>query len=478
MVTSICVVACTLALGQPLDRAEWLLAPQLAPGMELIYLGTYTEEALVPNVQYQRTYRLETILFVMEQAGRKNDVAFMTTLGLRDAQRNKAPPGKDSPSKDSPSSVRLELATIDAQGRVRGTPDVSLLVPIAGPPSIECGCLVEAPLAKMSRHQFWEVNEEGRPPRTWQVAGLEVCNGVTCIKLLGSQQSDDWEQPRADRTAWRRKDTLWLSPQIGVAQRVERVIERRDPARRDPTHRSTVRYDLESRLKYPGRLFEDRRNEILKAKRFYDDARPLLAQPALYRQQIDPFARKISLYLDSQAPTPYRKAILCLVSRLDSARRGDTSGEVGGEDPLPKGAVAIGHKVPDFVTTDLTGKDSARLSRFLGRPVLVFFYNPTTETGKDVLRFARNLAAKHGNNLGIMAMAVTGDVELVRKQHIDLQLPFPILDGRGLHLTFGVDATPRLVLIDGAGVVRLAGTGWGFQVSQEITKELNRCLLK
>jgi hypothetical protein len=308
--------------------------------------------------------------------------------------------------------------------------------------------------------------------------GTESCNGITCIKLSGTQQSDDWDHPRADHTAWRRRDTIWLLPQLGLAQKVERTIERRDPARRDPTHRTVVRYELDSRLKYPGRLLEDRRQEILKAKKFQEDARPLLAQPAQYRPQIDNLLRKIAYYLENQAPTPYRKAVANLQSHLESARKGEVPPQSTQEEPAFSTAVAIGQRVPDFVVTDLTGKESARLARMLGRPVFVFFYNPATEIGTDLLRFAEDLHQKHGDNINIMAMAVTSDLGLARKQHGDMKLSFAILEGKGLSLMFGVDATPRLAVLDGEGVLRFAVTGWGTQTPGEIRTELDRCLRK
>jgi hypothetical protein len=111
-----------------------------------------------------------------------------------------------------------------------------------------------------------------------------------------------------------------------------------------------------------------------------------------------------------------------------------------------------------------------------GRPVLVFFYNPASGTGKEVLHFAMELHQKHGDHLGIMAMAVTNDPEVARKQHADWRLPFAVLDGKGLHVTFGVDSTPRLVVLDGEGTLRYATTGWGIQTPKEISEELSRCL--
>ena len=471
MVASLCLITCALAVGQPADRSEWLLTPQLLPGMELVYSGTYAEEALMPNVQYTRHYRLDTVLFVLDGSNRNWDVAFMTSLSLKEPNRGAKPEAKEIPA-----SVRLEVAGLDGQGKLRSA--TSLVAPLMGPPTLECGVVLEAPITKVGRNQFWEVNEEGRPPRTWQVMGAEPCGGVTCIKLTGNQQSDDWDRPRADHTAWRRRDTVWLMPQLGVAQKVERVIERREPARRDPTQRTVLRYELESKLRYPGRLLEDRKQEILKAKKFQEDGRLLLAQPAQYRPQIEALLKRIAYYQDNNTPTPYRRALTALVTQLENARRGDTQPAHFDEEPRLATAVTLGQRVPDFVVTDLTGKDSARFSRFLGRPVLVFFYNPTTESGKDVLRFAQSLHQRHGDNLGLMAMAVTHDPDVARKQHAELKLPFTVLDGQGLHLTFGVEATPRLVVLDREGIVRGTFTGWGVQTPHEITEELKRCLPK
>ncbi len=138
-------------------------------------------------------------------------------------------------------------------------------------------------------------------------------------------------------------------------------------------------------------------------------------------------------------------------------------------------AIEPGQRVPDFVVSSLTERESARLDRLLGRPILVVFYNPQTPMGKEVMLFAKRLAEAPGSRVAILAMAVTADAEAARKQHHDLRLPFPILDGQGMRLTFGVEATPRLVLLDGDGVVRAAMTGWGYQTPGEIVEVLKRC---
>jgi hypothetical protein len=469
MITSLCLFTCVFAAGQPALAPASTLAPQLFSGLELVYSGSYTEENLVPNVQHQKTYRLDATMFVLESHPDHWDVAFLTALSLRagrDAKANKAT--------GEPSSVRLELAQIDRKGRLKGTSGVNLALPLDGPPTVETGAIVEFPGLAVTRERPWYIAEAGRPPQTWELAGSEHCNGSVCLKIVGRQQSDDWDRPRSDQTAWRRRDTLWIAPQLGVAYRVERIIERREPARRDPSYRLQVRYELDTRLRYPGDLFEYRASEIAKAMKFRADAALLWNQPAQHEGQIDALLKKIALHVQTRPePTPYRKAVLSVQARLEKARRGETVADVPADEPAaPIPVVRVGQRAPDFVAADLIAKQSVRLYRQLGKPVLIVFVNPATLTGTQVLEFAQTIQEKYRPNLAIVAMAVTEDAALAVRRHAELKLSFSLLDGRGMHGTFGVEATPRLILLDGDGIVRGACTGWGFHVPREIENEL------
>jgi peroxiredoxin len=466
VVTSFCLLTCGLALGQPLERPEWQLAPHLFPGLELVYSGSFSEEALIPGVKFERTYRLDSTLFVLESKQDGWQTAFLTAMSLRGP--------KDGPT--PPTSVRLEIGNVNKKGRIKGK--VNLGIPLAGPPTIESGAIVELPAIPVRSNNPWFTTEEGRPPWRWEILGTAMCNGTSCLKLSGEQLSEDWDRPRADQTAWRRRDTIWLAPQLGIAYRVERVIERRDPARRDPTHRLTVRYDLESRIKYPGKFFEDRQNEIEKALKFREEAETLLSQPGPNPLQIEALQNRIARHLET-GPTPYRLAITHLQTRLESARRGELNPtQVHEEEPLTMPATKVGDRVPDFLCTDLTTKESVRLYRKLGKPILIAFYNPATETGKQVLDFCQGMSNRYPKNLTILPMAVTDDPALACRQHAERKLPFPILDGRGLHRTFGVDATPRFVVLDKDGILRTACTGWSPENTREIGNEIRGCFEK
>jgi peroxiredoxin len=470
MTTSILLLSCALIMGQATDRTEWQLSPQLSPGLELTYTGEYLEESLIPNVQHQRVYRIETNVLILETGVKDWQASIMTGVSLRDGR-------KPLDKKDGPLSVRVEMARIDLQGRVRQGDKKILEIPRKGPPTLETGFVVPAPLLKLKRGSTWDVGEDGQPAQRWQIVGTESCAGVTCIKIVGVQQSADWGRTRADQCAWQRRDTIWLHPQLNVAQKVERIIEHCAPARDVPTHRTIVRYDLQSRPRYPNFAFEERKKEAVKACKFSDVAQPLLKQPAANRIQIDSLLRQVVYHLDHQPETqatPYRKAIVHIKTMLEKAQKGEVPVPSQAEEPpvLSSKAVAIGERVPDCAISSLTDEKITRLKNMHGKPIVIFFYNPATPLGKEILGYAKRLSENQAGQLGIMALAVTSDEELARNQHKEMRLTFPILDGSGLRLLFGADQTPRFVVIDCDGLVRFAQTGWGVHTSIEIEEAI------
>jgi hypothetical protein len=468
MVANLCLWTCLLTAGQLADRGDWLLAPQLAPGLELVYRGTFAEKSLTPEAHFESTFRLESTLLVLDASPQHWQVAFVTSLGQRDARAR--------PGEQRPASVHLEVADVDRQGRLAVAPEVAA-VPLEGPPTFEGGAFVEVPLRRVGAGCSWDVEEAGRPPRTWRVVGTEVVRGTACVKLVGEQKSLDWGRPRADSTAWSRHDIIWLAPQTGLAYRVEREIQLRDPAHTQPTYQSVTRYELDSRVTYVSSMFEDRRREVLQGRRFAEEAAPLLTQPGLYASRLEALLRKIE-YFVKQSPgvPPYRQALLRVQHRVEAARRGELSPGAAPEPAAPA-AAAPGKQAPDFVVTDLVSRQSLRLAQLLGRPVLLVFYSPERESGRQVLEYALELN-KAQPGLAVLALAMSDDDALVRRQHTELHLPFPIANGRGLHGAYGVSGTPRLVLLDSQGMVRAALTGWGPQTPGEIRAELGKVVPK
>jgi peroxiredoxin len=458
-----------LVAGQAADRppatrgGDWLVMMRLNRGQELVYRGTYTEESSGGRVQFSRAGRLESRVFVLDAQARGSEVAFLTVFKPREPQA----------AGTAPHSVRLERATVDLQGKLTPAAGPSPIVPLDGMPSWECGAFLEIPKGRLTADQTWEIAEEGRPARVWRVAGTETVNGTSCVKLIGVQQTEDWEKSRAERAAWRRQDTVWLAPRVGYAYRVERVIEKRGPAQR-----SVLRYELESSLQYPGQLFDDRKQEIVQAANFQEAAAPLLPAPAKFGSQLEALNNKIGHYIENQLATPYREAVLLVKRRVEAARRGETPPATLSESaPASTPAVAnVGADAPDFAAPDLIDGGSVRLGRFAGRPTLFVFYHPTSPTAGDLLRFAQRVSNTFPKSVTVVGMSVSEDAALVRRQRADLGLTFPVLNGSGLRISYAVETTPKIVLIDASGIIRGAYLGWGRETPGEVMEELRRWL--
>jgi peroxiredoxin len=473
MEATLCLLSCALlAAQQPTARPEWQLGPRLNKGQELLYRGSFDEEVLSPGVQFKRSYRLENRVFVLSTPATGMDVAFLTVFKQKSAQPVR---GEDS----APSSVRLELARVDLQGKVTAEPGVLLTLPLQGPATLERGAFVEIPRGRVRADETWETNEANRPPCVWKVQGSENIAGTSCVKVEGVQKSDDWDHPRADSTAWRRRETVWISSKLGVAFRVERILDRREPARQEPTQRSVLRFELESTLQYPGQLFQDRQREILQARAFTDTVLPLLPNPAKYGPRtFDNVEAKIKYHLENQPPTPYREAIVQVRRRVEAARRGEPAPALPQDEPAAVTVATLGEKAPDFVTSDLLTRESARLRRFLGKPIVMVFYSPTNSFVEEVLHFAQNVREAHRDTVVVLGFAISDDTALVRKQHEDMHLSFPILSGKGLRLTYSVEDTPKLMVLDPAGVLRASFAGWGPETPVGVREEIKRWLQK
>lgn len=470
MVATICLIACSLTSAQAAGT-NWLLTPRLNRALELVYRGSYTEEASGQAVQFTRHYRIESRIFVVDSTPLGADLMLFTVLKTR------TPLGADA-KETAATSVRLEPARLNARGRLATPSGAALLTPLIGPPTLELGALVEVPPGKVKLDETWEVHEEGRPPVTWMSVGVETINGTSCMKLAALQQSEDWQHPRADHTAWRRQDFVWLAPRQGIAQRVERIIEQREPARREPSQRSVVRYELESSLVYPNQLYEDRTREIQQFRTLSESAADVLREPGKFGPAAsDGLITRINRYMESHPPTPYREALVHLKRRLEAAKKGQATVADVVDRQEVIAVATLGKPAPDFVMPGLVTKDSIRLRRLLGKPVVLVFYNPSSHLAEELLRFAQRLYEAH-REVMVLGLAYSDDTDFIVKQYTDLKLSFPLLPGKGLRLTYGLEATPKLVVIDAEGLVRGAYVGWGPEIPLAISDEIKRLKLK
>lgn len=480
MLATFCLLGLVLGTSQTVPRpapvagssvrADWVLTPRLNRGQELVYRGTFSEEA-GSRVQNQHAYRFEVRYFVLDVQPKGTDLAVLTTLHDRHATSTV----RDSAAR----AARLERIRLDLSGHVSAEAAVSLRVPSEGAPTVEVGPFLVLPRSRPSAGQGWETNEQGRPLMAWRVAGSETAAGQPCVKVVGLQQTDDWDRPRADRPSWRRVETVWISPRTGIAARVERTIEQREPARREIARKSVLRYELDGDLSYPDRLANDRRQEIQQTFAFRDAARPMLSEPGKYGKQLVTLQKRIAAHVESHPPTPYREAVLAVRRQVETAARGEVVVVAGvhHEASRPHSAtVTVGEQAPDFVATEITGEGLSRLGKWKGRAVLLVFYHPTSFTAPEVLTFSQEINTSLGRHVQVVGMSVSDDAPSVLKQRDAMKLTFPILHGSGMRTSYGIDSTPRIVLIDRDGVVRGTYSGWGRETAAEVLDEVRRWL--
>lgn len=471
MGTALYLLIGSLATAQPNPAdMEWPLAVHLERGQELVYRGHYTEETGNGNVQFNRAYRLENRVFVLDGGSDEMQVAFLTLWRGRPGSADRDP---------ELSAVRLELATLSNHGQLKPHSKRSLVAALDGPPTVECGTFLSLPKNRIGLQQAWTETEDDRPTRTWKIIAVEPVGNTRCLKIVGTQASEEWKLPRADRAGWQRTDTVWLNPSTGYAHKVERVVERRDPARRDPNHKTILRYELESTLQYPGQLFEDRKREITQAHTLYETVSEYLPRAGqVGPRPFDVLLARTQHFLEQYPPTPYREALQQVKRLAEAGKRGESPPALPAAEPIQLVAhvISAGKPAPDFLAKDFVTQDSTRLKHWLGRPVLLIFFNPRSGSADELLRFAQKLDDKLRDQVHVLTLAVSDDAQFVLQQRERLKLYVPVLSGMGLRLSYAVEATPKLVILDAAGVVQSSYLGWGPETPASVLADLNRCL--
>lgn len=439
-------------------------------GQELVYRGIFLEEANSSRVQFQRSYRVECRALSLGSDDNGLEIATLTTLRQRSSPALLPTVSKEPP----PSHIRLEILKSNTRGK--WIPQANQeLIPLEGPPTLECAFLVEIPKSRLTEKDTWETSEDGRPVRIWTVSGSEMIQGVKCLKLVGVQQTEDWEKTRADCNAWRRTDTIWFNPQLGLPQRFERVIELKDAAHNQPSQKSTMRCELETSLFYPGQLFEDRKKEITLARNYREGGLPYLEDAGRYAKQIIALNKRVESQMELQTQTPYRDAISQTRKMLDQAIKGEASEH--GLIPVSTAGLKVaqvGSKAPDFVAQDLMKLESVRLNRLQGKPILMVFFNPKSPLIGDLLAFAQGIQNTFGSQVNVLGMSVIEDTELIQKVMGAGKFKFTVLNGSGLRTSYNLEATPKIVLVDSQGTVRLSCLGWGEETQQEIRREVQK----
>jgi peroxiredoxin len=469
----------------PSPPGDAVPVPKLDKGLEITWRGTFSEAILRPNVRAFRSYEVETRLFVWDASPKGADAALLTSIKLKPDIKPAVPPS---------AIVRLELVRIDPHGKIsmlnadafteapdkRKSSGLPLLF-MEGLPTFEPNLFVEFPTSTMKIHQAWDVAEDKRPNHTFRIDGFESVKGARSCRVIATQQTEDWENPHIDQTAWRRVDTISISCKYGYCGRLERSIEKRDPQSGQVGFRSKLACEQVGIMRYPDRFGDDRREEIMAAAQFATFFEQSIREPS--RDGTKPFEQllaRIDIHLTSHVPgdaIPYREAILSVKRKAEAAKRG----YIPPVPPPPEtigdaASLALSKAAPDITLTNLINNESTRLSKLRGRPVVLLYYQPSSaRTAEPVLRFAQTLYERHGAKAFILPLAI-GPNDAALKQRNDLTLTVNVVAGREVYKIHGVASAPCFAVLDDTGVVRKMTLGWSDENAGAIRDELEKWL--
>jgi len=227
-------------------------------------------------------------------------------------------------------------------------------------------------------------------------------------------------------------------------------------------------------MQYPTLMAQDRRAEINLALKLRDEARALVGDPIKNAKAILALQRRITGQVENTPPTPYRQCVLQVKRMVEAAGRGEIVhvSHVAEAAPEEISLATIGRPAPEFVASDVASGGTSRLSKWKGRPIVLVFYNPDSFTAPELLRFAQDLQVRWGKYCSVVGLCVSDDKPKAIAQRDQLKLTFPLLHGGGMRITYKVETTPKIVLIDSAGLVRGMYFGWGRETANEVTNEL------
>ncbi len=471
----------------------------LHKGDELTFTGTVEEAVERPGLRFRRSQKLEVRMLVLQTQETWFDAAVLTLVRRQDDPVTGAVGTITGtmPEANTPPATRLDLVRIHADGSAHH------LVPEGPPPLVldartPARALPPIPLDTFAPFEFgmfpprpprtggdqpWTIAsvDPQRPAETWQVQTTDAFKGERCIILIMNQQHPNWTQPVGGQSAWHRADAVWVSTRDGTARKVHRVIRHRDGHATELAAWVEVKYELTGRTRVIGRDFETYRRDIDIALSIAAEMAPFFSAarkhgPTLFKTRLE----KVEAYLkEADVASPYRDAVQAVRRQLEAAANGEsiakggaysslvTTGSGGAQRSLwPE----VGYLAPDFTAGPF------RLVEHRGRPVVVVFFKPGSETTDLALAIADAIHSKYARAAAVVPLAIWGPVADAEKDRDRRQLRVPIFEGTQAETAFGVESVPRFVLIDARGVVKWSFCGVGAETGYFLREQLERLL--
>jgi hypothetical protein len=472
------LIAGAFAAAQNEPAAPSLL--RLQREQEFVYSGPYTLTLEQPGTRTSRTVFLQHCILIRGVSPRGADATFLTI------QR--------TPPQAGVSTVpvaQLEQALIESSGRVVFQTAACSIprIPLEGPPNLEVAAFVELPKAGLAGPTNWTTIAENGLPQTWKVEAVEDFNHCRCVVLCGEQASADWKNGTG--FGWFRQDRIWLDLSAGYAIKIDRLICRREEGGLVATAKSSCELDAGVPTPCPGGLFRDRYATIQQTAQWMAEFERLqAARGGLNVAAYDDLLTRIDQQLKLQADTPYREAMATLRRRVEMARKGERPPEplvipsmkvpllpAPAAPPPPAPIIMPPEKaIPDFVLTELSTGQQVQWSRLRGRPVVLFFFKPSSTTVLNVLACAQEMSARLPDQAYVLAVATEGAPATILELRNQLRLGIGVFTGQDARRLLSVETTPCTIILDKSGAIRFTTLGWGGEYPAWIGREMEKAL--
>ena len=444
--------------------------PRLAAGDELRFVGEVVEAGERAGARFRKSHDLEVRVVVLESRPGGADCALLTKLHPRLDEVIAGPVASAGGAalERPPAAVRVEYVRVDYRGRVyRLHPELGLpLATGAGvgatpfpPPSLdgvplaEVGVFVPLPARPADE---WAVAEPDRPEARWRVTGEAFWNGGRAWGLARTQETPHFDEPARALTAWRRVDSVLVSPADGVAATLSRKTEHRHG--KDITAWVEVKLERRPAARPTGSRVADARREAELAIHLTREFDALARHPA---SAADYAARLVRVERAARDAPPgdFREGIESVTRRWAAAAAGQLPRVPPPEERPAR--LELGRVAPDFpVRTSGGGQTLAGLR---GTPVALVFYRPGAKTSPAALAIARALQEKYAGRLVVWPLAI---------YDAPLEADGAAHDGAAAQAAFGVVNYPRFALIDAAGELAWDFPGVGPEVGFRLDEQV------
>ncbi|HLW64366.1 MAG TPA: hypothetical protein VKS79_03535 [Gemmataceae bacterium] len=472
------LIAGAFAAAQSEPAAPNLL--RLERGQEFVYSGPYTLTLEQPGNRTSRTLYLQHCILVRNAGPRGAEATFLTI------QRTPPQAGVSTLP-----VAQLEQAIIEPSGRVNFLSAANSVprIPLDGPPNLEVAAFVELPKSGLTGANNWTTVAENGLPQNWKVDAVEDFNHCRCVVLSGEQASADWKNGTS--AGWFRQDKVWLDLSAGYAIKIDRVICRREEGGLIVTAKSSCELEAGVPTPCPGGLYSDRLETIKQTILMMGEFQQLqLARGGLNAAAYDDLLVRLDQRLKVQADTPYREALATLRRRVEMARKGERPPEPlvipalkmplapAPPAPLPPPPIITRPEkaVPDFNLTELSTGQQVPWSRLRGRPVLLFFFKPSSATVPNVLACAQEMSARLGDQAYVLALATEGAPATILELRKQQRLGIGVFTGQDARRLLPVETTPCTIILDKSGAIRFSALGWGGEYPAWIGREMEKVL--